>query len=130
MPDSTTAREAEEWINKGVSIGKSGNYVAAIECYDKAMQLSPNSETIFLAACNNKGYAFYSAGKYSDAIESYDKALEVNSNFSDLWINKGAALQMLKKYQESIVCYDKALEIAPKCLSYQLVVYLTCLKIA
>jgi hypothetical protein len=27
MPDSTTAREAEEWINKGVSIGKSGNYV-------------------------------------------------------------------------------------------------------
>jgi tetratricopeptide (TPR) repeat protein len=57
---------------------------ASVECYDKVMQLSPNSEAIFLAAWNNKGYAIYRAGKHSESVGCYHKVSEINPNFSCL----------------------------------------------
>ncbi len=97
------------WRNKGGALYSLGKYDAAIECYDKAIEIDPNDADVW----NNKGLALNSLGKYDEAITSYDKAIEIDPNDADVWNNKGLALNSLGKYDEAITSYDKAIEIDP-----------------
>jgi tetratricopeptide (TPR) repeat protein len=93
--------------NKGVSLGKLGNYIGAIQYYDKALVIQPNATNALI----NKGISLYDLGKYNDAIISYDKALALNPNDVDTINNKANALGKLGKSLEAIQLCQRAIKL-------------------
>mgnify|MGYP001130146621 FL=1 len=58
-------------------------FTSAIECYNKAIELSPSSTIAFCG----KGLALYKQKKYEDALEYSEKGLEIepgNLSLEDL----------------------------------------------
>ncbi|MGC9058373.1 MAG: tetratricopeptide repeat protein [Candidatus Nanoarchaeia archaeon] len=96
-------------INAGVRVSNLGKNKKAIECFNKAIEINPNSGS----AWYNKGVAFYDLHKYEEAIKCFDKAIEIEPNFEGAWRNKGLLLYILGKDEEAIECLDKAIEIDP-----------------
>ena len=86
-----------DWIENGILFFNAGKYNEAIECYDKAIKLNPNS----LVALYNKGSAVMQLGKYNEVIECYDKAIKLNPNSLVALYNKGLAVMQLGKYNEA-----------------------------
>jgi tetratricopeptide (TPR) repeat protein len=93
-----------------------GNHKKAIECFDKATEIDPNSAR----AWKVKGDAFLELGilknqhKFLDeAIECFDKATEINLNYGSAWNNRAWALRMLGEYREAIKSFDKSIQANP-----------------
>jgi tetratricopeptide (TPR) repeat protein len=55
-----SAETAEEWNNKGIGFAMSGEYEKAIECFEKAIELVPNSASAY----NNRGLAYHYLMQY------------------------------------------------------------------
>lgn len=86
-----------------------GEYVEAIECYDRAIELEPGDA----GAHNNKGVALVRLGQYEEAIKCFDRAIELKSSYSLAYYNKGVALRNLGRHQETIGVLNKAIELEP-----------------
>jgi len=97
------------WNNKGLVFLKLSKYENAIESFDNAIKLLPNSTT----ALYNKGIALAFLAKFQEAIYCYDKALEINPDASEVWNDKGGAFLGLGKYRDAIYSFDKALSLDP-----------------
>lgn len=98
------------WSFWGRSSYEEGNYDKALEYYDKALGLKPESfETWDL-----RGLAFFKKKKFAEAMDCFNKSLELNPEYVDALVNKGNVLQNEKKYEEAIECYDKALKYDEK----------------
>ena len=106
---TTELKEGVDYFNIAYSFGEKGEHVKAIENYDKAIELNPNSEQ----AWSNKGRTLGILGRHEEAIPCYDKAIELNPNYALAWNNKGWSLGELGRHEEAIVCCDKAIEIDP-----------------
>jgi Tfp pilus assembly protein PilF len=101
--------EEKRWLGEGNYWLLTENFPKAIECYDKAIKLAPES----VEAYNNKGTALYRLDKCIEAIECLDKAIELDTGDSRAYNNKGGVLAYLGKHQEAIVWYDKAIKKNP-----------------
>lgn len=106
MPERDSDK-AEELYDRGWKLVQQRRYSEAIECYDKAIQITPNSAR----AWYYKGWAFLKHGKYLDAIPCYDKAIRINPNFAKVWFDKGRVLEKLSKWWEAQECFNKAREL-------------------
>ena len=58
-----------DWFNKGFSLAELGKHNEAIDCYDKVLEIDPNS----VYAWNGKANALNGLGEYTEAIKFYDK---------------------------------------------------------
>ena len=102
---------AKDWFIKGYAAHKNNNYDAAIECYNKAIELDPNNAKAY----NNLGLA-YRVGKkdYDKAIDYYNNAIELDHNYAAAYNNLGVAYRVGRKdYDKAIECYNKAIELNP-----------------
>jgi protein O-GlcNAc transferase len=93
----------------GYALQDQGKLDEAIACYQKALQIKPDS----VAAYFNLGSAFQDQGKLNDAICYYQKTLELRPDMAGAYINLGNAFQTQGKLDEAIACYQKALQIKP-----------------
>lgn len=57
-------------MNKGICFGEMGKYKESMECFDKAIENSPEDFRIL----KEKGIVLHKAGKYEEAIETYNRA--------------------------------------------------------
>ena len=105
----TPDQQASLWWEKGNILAADQNYEAAIESYDKALEVKPDK----YEALNNRGTALSALGRYEAAIESYDKALKTKPDKYEAWYNRGNALSDLGQKEAAIASYDKALEVKP-----------------
>jgi len=93
-PTVTPEKSYTEWWSEGDILYKKGDYLGAVDCYNKAIELAPNNAELW----NAKGYAFKEMGerdqtnskseqakdKYQQAIIAFDEALKLsNFNFQD-----------------------------------------------
>jgi tetratricopeptide (TPR) repeat protein len=101
--------EDEFWLNRGNQQYEAGDLVDAIVCWDKALDITPDSHT----AWNNRGIALRKLGRIEEAIASYDKALQIKPDTHAAWNNRGNALFNLGRFEEAIASYDKALQFKP-----------------
>jgi tetratricopeptide (TPR) repeat protein len=93
----------------GIEAENLGNYIGAIEYYDKVLAIDPNE----VNATYNKGSALDSLGNYTGAIEYYDRVLAINPNDVDALNSKGVSLDNLGNYTQAMEYYDKVLSIDP-----------------
>ena len=114
---------------------------AAIECYKKALVLSPNDASALSnlgSSLNSIGHnqqafsvfqkaikidpkapiAWYNAanilsdiGEYKEALTYYRRSIKLNPQYFQAYINYGKVLFELKRFSESLTYYDKALRI-------------------
>nr|WP_276020149.1 tetratricopeptide repeat protein [Acetivibrio straminisolvens] len=92
-----------------------GEYEKAIEYYDKALELNPDSDKAYIG----KARAFDALGKYEKALEFFDKAIEINGNSAEAYNAKGITLANLERYEESFENLKKAMELEPSNSVYQ-----------
>lgn len=97
----------ETHLQKGIKYHDAGNYDQAIESYNKALELQPNSALIFYEI----SLSYMSKGDYENTIKYADKVLKQNSKYMvQAYINKGSALDLLGKTKASIKLFNKAIK--------------------
>jgi tetratricopeptide (TPR) repeat protein len=81
----------------------------ALECWDKAIEITQNSDENWAS----KGIALGVMGRYEEAIPCYDKAIEINQDNYNAWHFKGIALGKMGRDEDAIACSDIAIKIDP-----------------
>jgi len=107
--DKNIPGEAKKWNEKGDTLLKQDEYEEAIECFDKALEISPE----FIKPWYNKGVALNGLEKPEEALICLDKALELSPKFLNAWYQKAGILGKEENYEEALICIDKVLEINP-----------------
>lgn len=88
---------------------REGNYLKAIECYDKAIEGFPGHYGKRI-----KADAYFGAGMYEEALECYRKRLSSFEYHIDdfvVYCDIGRTLDRMNRFDEAMQAYDKALDI-------------------
>ncbi|MCL1463620.1 CHAT domain-containing protein [Argonema galeatum] len=101
--------EAVEWFKLGVDEYNAGNVQAALGCFQRALDISPNNHI----AWNSLSSALSDLGQYQEAIEAYQRALDISPNNHIAWNGLGNALKNLGQYQEAREAHQRAINISP-----------------
>ena len=101
--------EASEWSGQGLLLSSLGDHEAALECFDRALALAPESYD----ACDNKGFTLYKMGRLGEADRWFDRSLQLNPDGVTAWNNKGNVMGRLGRFAEAAACFDHALAIDP-----------------
>jgi tetratricopeptide (TPR) repeat protein len=100
---------ADTEIEKGNQRYFAGDFVGAIESYEKAIEIKPDHHI----AWGNRGLGLSNLGRNEEAIASYDRASQINPNYYDVWFNRGNILYNLGRKEEALASYNRAIEIKP-----------------
>ena len=98
---------AEDYMKRGLSASRSGNYQDAINLYTTLLALEP----INFMAHNNIGVAYYKKGDAAKATESLRKAIEINPNYADAHFNLGVVMQEQGQSTSAQVEFQKACDL-------------------
>ena len=82
---------------------------AAIQCYKKALELSPNDAS----ALSNLGSSLSSIGHNEAAISTFQKAIKINPNEPLAWYNAANILCDTGEYKEALIYYERSIKLNP-----------------
>jgi len=101
----------EIWHDRGNALQYGlGDYLSAIACYDKALQLRSDHEQVW----QNRGNALlYGLSQPEQALACYTQVLMINTDNPLAWRNRGNALMELRRYEDAIASYNRSLSIQP-----------------
>ncbi|HEU0002568.1 MAG TPA: tetratricopeptide repeat protein, partial [Ktedonobacteraceae bacterium] len=123
----------KHWLNEGNNLYGEKRYNAALEAYDRAIQLDP----CYAAAYRGKGNAFLELERYEEALAAYERVIQLDAARTDHmrqgYVNRnlqryndtmlcskmGLTLYMLKRYEEALVAYERAIQLDPKEEAYR-----------
>jgi tetratricopeptide (TPR) repeat protein len=97
--------DAAKLFNAGNKLLKSGNYMGAVEEYDKALAIEKDYRTYY-----QKGMALKKVNKYDDAKDAFESCLKSNSNFEAGYNALGGVYFALRRYQEAADNFEKVIE--------------------
>ena len=106
----TIHREANENFAMGLGCQRNGDYLDAIECYNKALNLNPRMTTAYF----NRGICYSAAGELDQAITDYSRAIELTPEDADAYFQRGYAYGELGEYELAIQDCTKAIELNPE----------------
>jgi len=86
-----------------------GEYDRALQDFDQAIRLDPNTADAF----DGRGNAYSSKGQYDRAIQDYDQAIRLDPNYSDAFRDRGAAYYNKGDHDRAIQDYDQAIRLNP-----------------
>jgi tetratricopeptide (TPR) repeat protein len=97
------------WHDKAKQHVEREEYQSAIPCYDRILEIQPDSPDIL----KERGIAFSMLGNSGRAIANFDLALTTQPNNPELWYQKGKTLLDGKQYEAAIAAYDHLLTLEP-----------------
>ena len=104
----STSQEAQHWSTIGANLTAQGNYTGAVEAYQKAVTIDPNSSVTWF----NLGNTQKAAGQPEEALKSYNRSLALDPKNKLTWFNQANTQAVnLSQYSEAIASYDQALAI-------------------
>ena len=103
---------AECLLGAGESLMRIGAYRDAIECFDRAIILSP-SKDMEAVICAQRGFVYGVLDEYEEAIDDFDEAIYTNSSFAGAYYYRGVAYYMQGQYEEAIDDLDEAIYLNP-----------------
>jgi protein O-mannosyl-transferase len=95
--------------NFGNVVAARGEWIEAIEQYERAVELSPR----YAEAHNNLGVALARVGRTREAVEHYRRALAINPSYAEAQNNWGIATIQQGDAVEAMEHYRRALAINP-----------------
>ncbi|GAB4305535.1 MAG: hypothetical protein Fur0025_47590 [Oscillatoriaceae cyanobacterium] len=84
--------DAVDLYNQGVDLYNAGNIQGALECWNRALEIEPNSHPAW--AC--QGDILLELKQYQESILCYQCALDIDPNYHYAWYHKGDAHYYLK----------------------------------
>src|SRR5258708_3358506 len=102
-------RDKGQWIAEGKAQFKQRCYPEALEAFECALEIDPNSASAY----NFRGLVLEEMAQFHEALLSYEAAIAHDPNFPDAWRNRGEVLYGLKRYEESLVVYERLLRLEP-----------------
>lgn len=104
---------AEALVTDGVAYHDKGDYNAAIEKYDQALELDKDN----LLALAEKAHTLNSLKKFDESIVVCKQAIEKHPREQSLkfmYVTYGNSLDELKKTEEAFAIYDEGLKVSPE----------------
>jgi protein O-GlcNAc transferase len=93
----------------GLVLGRLGRNVEAVDSYDRALALAPNSfESWF-----GRGMTLIAAARHQDAIASFDRAIAAKPDITQVHLLRAKLLTDLDRYDEALAGVDKLLAMVP-----------------
>ena len=105
--EPSRADEAQRWVEEGDRKFNLRRYTEAVEDFDRALQLDPNSAFAYANRGISKGYL----GRFAEAIDDFDMALQLDPNDALVYSDRGLANARLGRYAEAIEDFDRALAL-------------------
>lgn len=97
----------EDYLRLGNGFYLEQNFEKAIDLYDKALVLNPNSVHVLLI----KSAVLAHIGKYEQAISVNSRGLELKPDSAEAWHNQGYILEELGKLDEALAAFEKSIEL-------------------
>jgi tetratricopeptide (TPR) repeat protein len=94
---------------KGIDLDVQGKFNEALNYYNKALNIDPNSIYVLI----NKGNALGCLGRRNEALDCYNAALELDTENIDALINKALTLHSSLKNDEVLATCDQILQKQP-----------------
>jgi predicted TPR repeat methyltransferase len=106
---ATKLAQANEALQAGLSLHRSGELDEAIASYRRALSINPD----LAQAHGNLGTALKQRGNLDEAISSYRQAVTINPKFAEVHFNLGNALKEQGKLDAAISSYRQAALLKP-----------------
>ncbi len=107
---------ARNLVNKGAAAHALRRFEEALNAFDKAISLLPDSKNISPSELHiiwhNRGKALTDLGRFDDALASLDKALSLKSD-EKIWLDKARVFSRLDDSEREFHALDMALSINP-----------------
>jgi tetratricopeptide (TPR) repeat protein len=101
---------AAAYVNRGVAYSSLNDNSNALEDYNQALRLNPNS----FYAYNNRGVIYKKKGDYDRAIKDYDSSIALNPDYAAAYCNR-AFIQIVRgAVDEAIKDCCRAISLNPK----------------
>ncbi|MEG4999766.1 tetratricopeptide repeat protein [Microcoleus sp. B4-D4] len=101
--------KAKEYYELGVEKSRNQDAAAALEAFNKSIQLNPNNADSFYL----RGNANYDLKKYQEAIADYSQAIALNPKYFKAYFNRGLARNDFNDKRGAIEDYTQVLKIQP-----------------
>jgi len=99
--------KAMSYYNLANEYNRQGDYVTALETFDKAIAINAKSASFY----NNKANTYTLLNQHEDAMPLYDKAISLEPNTANFYFNRGMALKTLNDLDNAVVNWQKALDL-------------------
>lgn len=103
------AQTSTEFNNQGLAKLKTKNYTAALQDFNKAVELDAKNDKAF----HNRGLVKYVLKDYPGAIADHTVAIQLNAAYSNAYNDRGLVYYRQDNYAAALKDYDKAIEIDP-----------------
>src|SRR5690606_5510873 len=87
-------------------------YDQAIEKYNQALELMPQSQHPFVLCLRSA--AFTVIGAHEMSLNDAEEAIRINKSFAQAYFRKGLALSLLGRFQECVDTLDEGIQLSPK----------------
>ncbi|MDJ1173649.1 tetratricopeptide repeat protein [Roseofilum capinflatum] len=102
-------QEAQKYNQQGIELMKLGDYAEAVEAFQQAVEIYPDSEKIY----SNLGIALGHDRRFEEAVNAFQQALEINPQNWETYNNLGIALGSQEKYDQAIAAFQEAIALNP-----------------
>ena len=94
--------DAEVYNNLGVTLGKRGDLVSAIDRFEQALNIRPD----FARAWNNLGVALKGLGQVDPAIQKFRQAIQIDPDYVEAHWNLSFLLLLTGAFKEGWKEYE------------------------
>ena len=100
---------AVSWKEKGNKFVQEKQYLEALNCYTKAIELDANDPILY----SNRSAMYYNLKYYDNAILDAEMAITLRPTYGKAYLRKGNALESQNKYKEALDTYELGLKQDP-----------------
>jgi len=107
---SAKASDIGEWIELAVALLKRGDFHAALETYDTAMQRFPESHMLWC----NRGVVLLYWERYDEALEHFAEALRIKPNYIFALANMASTYECTHEFGKAAEAFQRLVELEPE----------------
>ncbi len=104
------AQTSTDFNNSGLVKYKAKNYPAALQDFNKAVELDAKNEK----ALHNRGLVKYALKDYNGAIQDHTQAIALNPAYSNAYNDRGMIYYRQDNFAAALKDYNKAIETDPQ----------------
>ena len=104
---SANANDPEAYNVRGSAYGRAGNYKAAMNDFDRAIEINPG----FYQAYANRALIHRRLGALGNAASDYNRALQLNPQYDAAYIGRGNLYRNAGRTNEAFADFERAIQL-------------------